>query len=153
MARPHKIDDYIVHEIADLIRYGALLPWSQLEQEGNPFTVRLGEKEVIVTRKEQIYLAIGKLVCDLRETERPRILRQIAKALKTNAQDEITQIRIAAKQAQAEYLPTDIKPTHKEIEEKLGRHLDRRTLKLAFKPHAPPVRPENRKKSPRPQKK
>jgi hypothetical protein len=150
MARPRKIDDYIVHRIADLFRYAD----GPAISKGD--TITLAEHRVLITDDKGIPHAIGELLCDLEPEHRPRILHRVADALtgklarkrKSGKADDIAKIREAWLQAKAKLkgLYKGDNPTKSEVEHEYGDHLDRRSL-----PNHCPLRPDKRgkKKLPR----
>ena len=150
MARPRKGQDYVVHRVADLVRYGKGLPSSQFKQ-GDSIT--LADKTVRISDLEDVPWAIGKLLCNLKFEYLPQVLRQVANALerkpvRKGRPDDIAKIRIACQKAKAElkglYRGDD--PTFKEVAEQYhkltGLQLDRRALKDA----GCSVRPESKSK-------
>jgi hypothetical protein len=146
MARPHKIDDYLVHRIADLFRYADGLQFSQLSK-GDVWELTLADKRVLITDAQDVPRTIGQLLCDLEPEHRPRILRHVADALKgklarkrkSGKADDIVKIREAHRRAKAKLkgLYRGDNPTFKEVEQEYGEHLDRRAL-----PNDCPVRLE-----------
>jgi hypothetical protein len=152
MAHPRKIDDYVVRRIADLIRYGHSLQWSQLK-DGEAWEIISGEVRLVVTGAHDVYSGIGELLCKLRPEKRTYVLRRLINVLegkfdkkRKTKPDEIALVRQAWKIAKAKltglYRGDD--PTFKEADAEYykltGWHLDRRALKDA----GCPVRPDKR---------
>src|SRR5438105_3861117 len=80
MARPHKIDDYVVHRIAELFRYADAESDEFVFQRGD--VIMLAEQRLLITSNKCIPHAIGELLCDLEPKQRPRILYQVADVLR-----------------------------------------------------------------------
>jgi hypothetical protein len=144
MARPRKIDDYIVHRIADLFHYTDGLRWSELKQRDG-WIITLADKRFLVTFARDVHCAVGEFLCDLKPKVRPRILRQIADALegksarkrKSGKADDIAKIREADRIARAKQRglykgdPPTFRQIATEYRQLTGFALDRRAVKDA----------------------
>jgi len=127
MARPCKREDYVVQRIADLFRFA-----DGLSPEQFPLSITLGERRVLMRDIHDIHRVIGEALCEIKPAKRPYILKRIADALKKKWElDEIAKVRVAVREAAAEYLPAKIKPTFAEVQKKYKGRLDRRAVKAA----------------------
>lgn len=177
MARPLKIDDYVVHRIAEFIHIADAIHdneevRSALSRRGIEVVRADGEVLIIdgpiETALDETAQAVGRFICGevggkhLKRELRPQILRQLADALerksarkrKSGKADDIAKIRAAWWKAKTNLkgLYRGDNPTFKEVDSEYyrltGCHLDRRALKAAGDC---PVRPDAKgKKLPQP---
>jgi hypothetical protein len=165
MPRPKKVDNYVVHRIAELIHIADAIHDNEevrsaiaqggieVEMADGKFLIIDGPIEVAV---EGIAKAVGRFVCGdvggqhLKPEVRTYVLRRLINALerkfakeRKTPPDEIALVRVAWLIAKAK-LKGDDYPTFKEADDEYyrltGWHLDRRALKDADRP----VRPDKR---------
>jgi hypothetical protein len=153
--RPRKIDDYVVHRIAELIQMADGIHENKevrkaMARGGITFHMADGSRTNIDT-VDEIAVWVGRIICGdvggshLKPEYRPQILRQLADALerksarkrKSGKADDVAKIRTAWLKAKAKqkglYRGED--PTFREVAEEYlrltGYNLDRRALKNA----------------------
>jgi hypothetical protein len=80
MGRPRKTQDYLVHRLADLLRYGQGRLLSQFSK-GDVWEITVADKRVLIADARDLFWAIEKLLCELKPEHRPQVLRQLANVL------------------------------------------------------------------------
>jgi hypothetical protein len=162
MARPPKIDDWLVHRIAELFNYAdeiselgefpktpdgkaVLLVWL-------PSPTSLDAKPLPIKNEKVIPNAIGYLLSQIKPEKRPYVLRRLADVLKgkrRKSADDLAKIIEACRRAKAKWgEDTTFAKVEEEYRKVTGFHrLDRRALDGLR--DCPWVRSKRKKKLPR----